>query len=65
MTVFCAIFLLNKDISHLWYELGHIHKKLLFYEEIITLCNFYVCPKIFKNSTIFAKFVSHFSDRET
>jgi len=27
MTAFCAIFLLNKDISQLWYELGHIHVK--------------------------------------
>jgi len=33
MTVFCAIFLLNKDISQLRYELGHIHEKILFYEE--------------------------------
>jgi len=33
MTVICAIFLLNKDISQLWYELGDIPKKILFYEE--------------------------------
>jgi len=26
-------FLLNKDISQLWYESGHIHKKIGFFEE--------------------------------
>jgi len=32
-----GLFLLNKDISQLWYELGHIHKKIWFYEESIFL----------------------------
>jgi len=48
MTVFCAIFLLNKDISQLWYELGHIREKKLFYEEntlLYQLYNFLCVPQ--------------------
>jgi len=30
---FVPFFLLDKDILLLWYELGHAHKKILFYEE--------------------------------
>jgi len=72
---FLPFFLLNKDISLFWYELGHIHEKILFYEEntffmsqlhnyppkyFINCTIFYVCPKIFNTCTNFAKFESHF-----
>jgi len=39
MTVFRAIFLLNKDISQLWYELGHKHKKYDFLKKIQFSCH--------------------------
>jgi len=73
MTVFRAIFLLNKDISQLWYELGHNHEKNMFFMSELLTCipkylsivQFFTCvPKIFNNCTIFAKLVSHFFGRD-
>jgi len=69
-------FLLNEDIAQLWYELGHIHKKILFYEEnaffvsqlhngipkyLSIVQNFIRVPKYLTIAHFFAKFVSHFS----
>jgi len=69
MTAFCGIFLTKKGHFTFLNEIGrYIHEKNMILSRkyiffMSQLHNFYVCPKIFINCTIFVKFVSQFSSR--